>query len=423
MGAGCSRACDQAQLLAIDFDFFVGTVGKSCDGECEPFDGLGFFDHVHGGIAECSLVRPVVDVGGALCRHTQRGGIVSAIDGDAGSLVDRSAVGVFDLVGHHDDFGLTCGQAVERRIGGVYCQDVACQAQTRWQVCAVTAGGHAVDFVAEVLRGQRRGFSCIHIAGTLQQIQGVDGIALVRTGGDCRTDSGCVVGAVDDDGGSLADQSALGVFDLVGEHDGLALSHCQAVESPIGGVYRQGVACQAQTRWQVCTVMAGGHAVDCVAEALRGQRRGFSRIHIAGTLQQIQGVEGIALVRTGGDCRTDGGHVVGAGDGDCNQLRGAVRAGDCDAVDVGLAVHELVVSAVHGVGPHAGAVDAEFAVTVAAGHMGLCGHGGWAVHVADRQGAGGHECLIALAQAGCADTANQGGIIDACQIEDQGLAA
>ena len=71
-----------------------------------------------------------------------------------------------------------------------------------------------------------------------------------------------------------------------------------------------------------------------------------------------------------------------------------------EAVGVVGAARKLTMGAVHGVGPYARRIDGETAVAIAAGHAGLHGEGGRAVHVGGAQGSPGALRHVGLAQAG-----------------------
>ena len=102
-------------------------------------------------------------------------------------------------------------------------------------------------------------------------------------------------------------------------------------------------------------------------------------------------------------------------------MLGAVCAGHRDAVGVGGAERKLVVCVVCGVAPGTGAVDAELAVAVAAGDIGLRHKGGGTVDIAGAEGAAGAQCGIGLSQAGGAVAGDLGRIVGTGEVDREGL--
>ena len=71
------------------------------------------------------------------------------------------------------------------------------------------------------------------------------------------------------------------------------------------------------------------------------------------------------------DCRANGGHVVGAGDGDGYDFGNSASSRDCKFVCVGLPHTQLVVRRVGNISPYAIGANAELAVAVGASNPAL----------------------------------------------------
>ena len=92
----------------------------------------------------------------------------------------------------------------------------------------------------------------------------------------------------------------------------------QVVKAGVRRDHGQGIAAEADACWQVGAGIAGGYTRNFVAECLRGQTCGIASVHVAGTLQQIDGVGGCTFRRCGSQGCFDGGYFVDIQDRNVN---------------------------------------------------------------------------------------------------------
>ena len=190
----------------------------------------------------------------------------------------------------------------------------------------------------------------------------------------------------------------------------------------------------AQHKFVVCAVHDVGPDTGCAdAEFAVGvvtchiglRHEGCRAVQVSSVQGAAGALRGVGLGQAGSAGTAEGGGVIAAGDGDGDDLGGAVGRGDGDAVGVIGAGHKFVVRRVCGVAPDAGAADAEFAVTIGAGHCGLgCKQIGGAVYVGAGERAAGRQHGVGFGQAGAAGAADDGGIIGAGDVDaDAGAGA
>ena len=127
-------------------------------------------------------------------------------------------------------------------------------------------------------------------------------------------------------------------------------------------------------------------AVAVIADHIGLCHEGGRTVDVAGAEGATDGLGRIGFGQAGGTGAGDHSRIVGADDGHRQHLGCTVGGGHCDGICVLLPPHELVVGAVHLIGPGSGGIDAEAAVAVIAGHIGLCHEGGRAVDVAGAEG-------------------------------------
>ena len=148
-----------------------------------------------------------------------------------------------------------------------------------------------------------------------------------------------------------------------------------------------------------------------------------SAVHVGGGQSAVGALNCIALSEAGRAVAPDHGSVVGAGEGDGDQLGGAVGRHSGEAVGVVLPAHKRVLRRVHGVGPHACRAQAEFTPTA-----GACGVGlgletllTEAVLIGDGERAGSGLGLVAFGDGTGDGATDEGRIVDVGHAHGQGL--
>ena len=154
---------------------------------------------------------------------TDHGRIVAAGDGDVCRLADAESSWVCDLVAHFNQAGHTESQVVKGGVRGVYAQGVAGEAKACGQVGAGVGGGHTRDFVGKGLDGKACCAACVHVAGALQQVEGVQGGAFQRARIEGGVDDRGFVDVQDRDV-DLFFCAKRGVCAHIGGHDGEAVT-------------------------------------------------------------------------------------------------------------------------------------------------------------------------------------------------------
>ena len=203
------------------------------------------------------------------------------------------------------------------------------------------------------------------------------------------------------------------------------------VRRAVGGCHRKRF-CRAQGSATQCMQLVvvrgiGPGTIGGNTKAAVGSRRAGLCSHCAGavniTHHQGAGRNIIAAVfgQRGTAAAAEGGRVVAARDGHRHQLRGAVGRSQRGRVGVGAVFGKLIVGVVGGIGPHTSRADAELAVAVVAGNIGLRRKQiGRAIDIGAGESAGGAERCIGLDQAGGAAAADDGRIVGPGQIHGKG---
>ncbi len=334
---------------------------------------------VHVADAECAIgAEHGIGFGEVNRGAAQYRRIVGAKDGDGDHL--RGAVGCR----HRNAVGVA-GAANEFIVGGIH--GVGPHAGGVDAELAVAVGTGHVG-----LRHEGRG--AVHVGRRECAASALYGIGLGQVGGTAASDDGRIIGAKDGDGDAGGGAVATG--------------HRKGVR--IGGASDEFIVRAAGNIGPGACRVDAEAAVGASSGGL-GHKGGWA-VHVADAECAIGAEHGIGfgeVNRGAAQYR----RIVGAKDGDGDHLRGAVGCRHRNAVGVAGAANEFIVGGIHGVGPHAGGVDAELAVAVGTGHVGLRHEGRGAVHVGRRECAASALYGIGLGQVGGTAASDDGRIIGA----------